>query len=132
RQPAAPALAGVPGAPRPAAGVPGPGGTGMNAPETALLQAAAGVSRFHDSARAQVAGAATYIDDIPELRGTLHAAPVCSPVAHGRLLGFDTAAALAVPGVRAFVCATDVPGDPLLAAFGHDEPVFARDTVQFL
>lgn len=104
----------------------------MNAPETVLPQSAAGVSRFHDSARAQVAGAATYIDDIPEVRGTLHAAPVCSPVAHGRLLGFDTAAALAVPGVRAFVSAADVPGDPLLAAFGHDEPVFAQETVQFL
>lgn len=108
----------------------------MNAPDTALLQqaapSAAGSSRFHESARAQVAGAATYIDDIPEVRGTLHAAPVCSPVAHGRLSGFDTAAALAVPGVRAFVSAADVPGDPLLAAFGHDEPVFAQDTVQFL
>ncbi|NCT96611.1 MAG: xanthine dehydrogenase molybdopterin binding subunit [Comamonadaceae bacterium] len=108
----------------------------MNAPDTALLQrqatSAAGASRFHESARAQVAGAATYIDDIPEARGTLHAAPVCSPVAHGRLSGFDTAAALALPGVRAFVGAADVPGDPILAAFGHDEPVFARDSVQFL
>lgn len=108
----------------------------MNAPDTALLQqaapSAAGASRFHESARAQVAGAATYVDDIPEVRGTLHAAPVCSPVAHGRLIGFDTAAALALPGVRAFVSAGDVPGDPLLAAFGHDEPVFAQDTVQFL
>ena len=58
---------------------------------------AAGQSKFHESARAQVAGAATYIDDIPELRGTLHAAPVCSPVAHGKLLGLDASAALAVP-----------------------------------
>lgn len=108
----------------------------MNAPDTALLQrqttSAAGASRFHESARAQVAGAATYIDDIPEVRGTLHAAPVCSPVAHGRLSGFDTAEALALPGVRAFVGAADVPGDPILAAFGHDEPVFAQDSVQFL
>ena len=108
----------------------------MNAPDTALLQrqttSAAGASRFHESAHAQVAGAATYIDDIPEVRGTLHAAPVCSPVAHGRLSGFDTAEALALPGVRAFVGAADVPGDPILAAFGHDEPVFAQDSVQFL
>ena len=108
----------------------------MNAPDTGLLQrqatSAAGASRVHESARAQVAGAATYIDDIPEVRGTLHAAPVCSPVAHGRLNGFDTAAALALPGVRAFVGAADVPGDPILAAFGHDEPVFAQDSVQFL
>ena len=35
---------------------------------------AAGMSRPHESARAQVAGAATYVDDMPVLRGTLHAA----------------------------------------------------------
>ncbi|MCM3565702.1 MAG: xanthine dehydrogenase molybdopterin binding subunit [Hydrogenophaga sp.] len=110
----------------------------MNAPDTALLKQpaaaglAAGVSRAHESARAQVAGAATYIDDIPEVRGTLHAAPVCSPVAHGRLLGIDTAAALAMPGVRGFVGADQVPGDKILAAFAHDEPVFAQGTVQFV
>ncbi|MFN3494949.1 MAG: molybdopterin cofactor-binding domain-containing protein [Hydrogenophaga sp.] len=95
-------------------------------------QSAAGASRFHESARAQVAGAATYIDDIPEVRGTLHAAPVCSPVAHGLLKGLDASAALALPGVRGFVSAIDIPGDTTLAAFAHDEPVFAHGTVQFL
>jgi xanthine dehydrogenase large subunit len=92
---------------------------------------AAGVSKAHESARAQVAGAATYIDDIPEVRGTLHAAPVCSPVAHGILRKLDAAAALALPGVRGLVDAGDIPGDTLLAAFAHDEPVFALDTVHF-
>ena len=107
----------------------------MNAPDLKLVadnSRAAGVSRFHESARAQVAGAATYIDDIPEVRGTLHAAPVCSPIAHGRLVGLDASAALALPGVQGFICAADIPGDPILAAFGHDEPVFAQDTVQFI
>jgi xanthine dehydrogenase large subunit len=97
-----------------------------------LRPGAAGVSRFHESARAQVAGAATYIDDIPEVRGTQHAAPVCSPVAHGKLRGIDASAALALPGVRGFISAADIPGDPILAAFGHDEPVFAQDTVLFI
>jgi len=93
---------------------------------------AAGQSKFHESARAQVAGAATYIDDIPEVRGTRHAAPVCSPVAHGILRGVDVSAALAVPGVRAVIDAGDIPGDTTLAAFAHDEPVFATDTVLFI
>ncbi|MDZ4358167.1 MAG: xanthine dehydrogenase molybdopterin binding subunit, partial [Variovorax sp.] len=92
---------------------------------------AAGQSKFHESASAQVAGAATYIDDIPEVRGTLHAAPVCSPMAHGILRKLDASAALALPGVRAVIDAGDIPGDPTLAAFAHDEPVFALDTVQF-
>jgi xanthine dehydrogenase large subunit len=108
----------------------------MNAPDTLFdgptATRAAGVSRPHESARAQVAGEATYIDDIPEVRGTLHAAPVCAPVAHGVLRGIDPSEALKLPGVRAFVGAADVPGDRILAAFAHDEPIFAQDSVQFL
>jgi xanthine dehydrogenase large subunit len=57
---------------------------------------------------------------------------VCSPVAHGTLRGIDTAAALAMPGVHAVIDARHIPGDKLLAAFAHDEPVFATDTVQFV
>ena len=93
-------------------------------------QAAAGVSRPHESAGAQVAGGATYVDDITELRGTLHAAPVLSTVAHGTLRGVDTRAALAMPGVRDVILARDIPGHALLASFGADEPIFATDTVQ--
>ena len=94
--------------------------------------AAAGRSHFHESARAQVAGAVNYIDDIPEVKGTLFAAPILSTVAHGRLRGVDPTAALAMPGVRGVVLAADVPGDPLLATFVHDEPIFAVDTVQHI
>ena len=109
----------------------------MNAPDKLLLntvstQGAAGQSHFHESARAQVAGAVNYIDDIPEVKGTLFAAPILSNVAHGRLLGVDATAALAMPGVRGVVLAADVPGDPLLATFVHDEPIFAVDTVQHI
>jgi xanthine dehydrogenase large subunit len=92
----------------------------------------AGVSRAHESARAQVAGEATYIDDIPEVKGTLHAAPILSTVAHGRLLGVDAKAALAMSGVRGIVLPPDIPGDRLLATFVHDEPVFATGSVQHI
>ena len=37
---------------------------------------ACGTSQPHESARAQVQGQAPYVDDRPEPRGTLHAAPV--------------------------------------------------------
>ncbi|MFC7207548.1 xanthine dehydrogenase molybdopterin binding subunit [Comamonas endophytica] len=105
-------------------------------PEAAAALAAAspvpamGQSHIHESAQAQVLGTANYIDDLPELKGTLYAAPILSPVAHGRLRGVDSQAAEALPGVRGVVLAADVPGDPILAAFGHDEPVFAIDSVQ--
>jgi xanthine dehydrogenase large subunit len=84
----------------------------------------------HESARAQVQGAVQYVDDLPELQGTLHAAPVMSPVAHGRVFGMDYSKALALPGVRGIVNAQDILGENLLAAFAHDEPIFASETVQ--
>jgi len=93
---------------------------------------AIGAARPHESARAHVAGSATYVDDVPEVKGTLYAAPMLSNVAHGRLLGIDTEAARRMPGVRGVVLAGDIPGDPMLATFVHDEPVFARDKVEHL
>jgi xanthine dehydrogenase large subunit len=93
---------------------------------------AAGQSHPHESAAAQIAGAAHYIDDLPEVRGTLYAAPILSKVAHGKLISVDTQAALALPGVRAVLLAADVPGHKMLAAFAGDEPVFTQDTVQFV
>jgi xanthine dehydrogenase large subunit len=93
---------------------------------------ATGISHAHESAVAQVAGAVHYIDDLPEVRGTLHAAPILSTVAHGKLLGVDSTAARAMPGVVDVLLSADIPGDPMLAAFAGDEPVFAMDTVQFV
>ncbi|MFN7857221.1 MAG: xanthine dehydrogenase molybdopterin binding subunit [Acidovorax sp.] len=101
-------------------------------PAAPASQRAMGQSHIHESARAQVAGAAHYIDDLPELKGTLYAAPILSTMAHGTLNGVDPSAALALPGVHGVVLAADVPGDKLLAAFAHDEPVFAIDTVQHI
>ncbi|MEG1771144.1 MAG: xanthine dehydrogenase molybdopterin binding subunit, partial [Comamonas sp.] len=89
-----------------------------------------GQSHVHESAQAQVLGTVHYIDDLPEVKGTLYAAPILSKVAHGHLRGVDSQAALLLRGVRGVVLAADVPGDKLLAAFGHDEPVFALDSVQ--
>lgn len=107
----------------------------MNAPEKFIAGgacgAAVGSAHAHESARAQVMGTATYVDDIPEVRGTLHAAPILSTVAHGRLLGVDTRAAMAMPGVRTVVLPADIPGDPILATFVHDEPIFATGKVEY-
>ncbi|MEI8168732.1 MAG: xanthine dehydrogenase molybdopterin binding subunit [Rhodoferax sp.] len=101
-------------------------------PSTPVAARASGQSHPHESAFAQVAGAATYVDDIPEVRGTLYAAPILSTVAHGKLLGVDSRIALAMPGVRGVILTQDIPGDPMLAAFAGDEPIFAIDTVQHI
>ena len=48
-------------------------------------------------------GCGRYIDDLPVAPGTGHAAILRSPHPHARLLGIDTAAARAMPGVHAVV-----------------------------
>jgi xanthine dehydrogenase large subunit len=93
---------------------------------------ARGRSIAHESAVAQVSGAVNYVDDIPEVRGTLHAAPIMSNIAHGRLLKIDADVALSIPGVRGIIQMQDIPGDPILASFAGDEPVFAAETVQYI
>ena len=64
----------------------------MNAPEQikTLLQPGgdhSGQPLPHESAVLHVTGEAAFTDDLPELRGTLYAALVTSPVAHGSLVG---------------------------------------------
>ncbi len=86
--------------------------------------------RFHDSAVAQVQGGADYIDDLPRLEGLLHAAPILSPVANGRLLALDAQRALAQADILGLVTGQDIAGDPILATFAHDEPVFAGPALQ--
>ncbi len=92
----------------------------------------AGQSVAHESAQAQIAGAAIYVDDMPEVRGTLYAAPILSSVAHGMILAIDTRAALAMPGVRDVILARDIPGDPVLANHARDEPIFASERVEYV
>jgi xanthine dehydrogenase large subunit len=89
-----------------------------------------GIELAHESARAHVSGRARYIDDIPEVRGTLHAAPIISSVAHGELLGIDASEALAMPGVIGIVDHRDIPGGKMLATRSADEPIFAVNRVE--
>ena len=53
----------------------------------------------HESAHLHVSGKATYIDDMQELAGTLHAAVGLSTCARGRIKRLDLSAVRAHPGV---------------------------------
>ncbi len=90
-----------------------------------------GVSRPHESAHLHVAGEAPYIDDLPELAGTLHAALGLSPVAHGTLLGVDLDAVRALPGVVAVLTAADIPGANDCGSIVHDEPILATGELRY-
>ena len=85
-----------------------------------------GISQRHESAHLHVAGEAAYIDDLPELAGTLHAALGLSPVAHGRLTGMKLDRVRAMPGVLAVLSAADIPGHNDCGAILHDEPILAH------
>ncbi|MGH7090732.1 MAG: xanthine dehydrogenase family protein molybdopterin-binding subunit, partial [Stellaceae bacterium] len=85
-------------------------------------------------------GAGTYVDDIAR-EGLLHAAIVRSPVAHGRILGFDKRPALALPGVHAVLAAAEI-GTPVPLITLRSEhslpslvrflqPVIAGDVVRY-
>ncbi|MFO1326543.1 MAG: xanthine dehydrogenase molybdopterin binding subunit [Rubrivivax sp.] len=112
----------------------------MNAPSTLAEIAAVatpveqGRELPHESALLHVTGEAVYTDDIPELRGTLYAALIKSPVAHGELVGegIDRAAVLAMHGVVAVFTARDIPGENNCGPIVHDDPFLADGTVQFL
>ncbi len=111
----------------------------MNAPTTLKelmpnISAAQGTDVIHESARLHVTGEAVYTDDIPELRGTLYAALILSPVAHGELIGegIDRAAILAEHGVVAVYTASDIPGENNCGPIIHDDPFLAVGKVEFL
>jgi xanthine dehydrogenase large subunit len=90
---------------------------------------AVGQSLPHESATLHVSGRAAYIDDLPELAGTLHAALGLSPVAHGDLRGIDLAALRALPGVVDVLTAADITGVNDCGPILHDDPILADGRV---
>ena len=102
------------------------------APAAAAATPAVGVPSPHESAHLHVAGAATYVDDMPELAGTLHAALGLSPVAHGRLAPPALAAIASLPDVVDVLSARDIPGRNDCGPIVHDDPIFADGVVHYL
>lgn len=91
-----------------------------------------GISRAHESAQLHVAGEATYIDDIPELAGTLHCALGLSPVANGRLTAMGLDALRAMPGVVAVLSAADIPGANDCGSIVHDDPILCDGEIRYI
>jgi xanthine dehydrogenase large subunit len=85
----------------------------------------------HDSAAAHVTGAASYLDDVPTVPGTLEAALVLSPHAHARIRRVDLSPALAAPGVVTAITAADIPGRNDIAPIRSDEPALAAHVVEY-
>jgi xanthine dehydrogenase large subunit len=90
-----------------------------------------GQPRFHESAVLHVLGEATYTDDVPELRGTLHAALGLSQKAHARIKSIDLDPVRRSAGVVAVYGASDIPGTNDCGPIIHDDPILADGLVQY-
>ena len=78
----------------------------------------------------KLAGAARYTDDLSR-PGMLHAAILGSPWPSARILAIDTAAARALPGVRAVLTGADLP-DRRWGLFVYDETPLAVGVVRYV
>ncbi len=86
----------------------------------------------HESAHLHVSGEAVYVDDIPELTGTLHCALGLSTEAHAEIVSINLEPVLAVPGVVAVFTARDIPGVNDCGPINHDDPILADKIVQYV
>jgi xanthine dehydrogenase large subunit len=98
-------------------------------PEPAGDAFAVGAAAAHESAPLHVAGAAPYVDDLPELPGTLHAALGLSALAHAALNGLVLDGVRRHPGVQRVLTAADIPGRNRIGIIEADEPLLADDTI---
>jgi len=81
------------------------------------------------TARAKVLGRAVYAGDI-KLPGMLHGKVLRSPYPHARIVSIDTAAARALPGVKAVLTGEDAP-DQLWGVHHKERAVLARGVVRY-
>ena len=101
-------------------------------PPRALRTTLIGDALPHESAHLHVTGAATYVDDIVEPRGTLHAALGRSAKPHARIVALDLDAVRAAPGVVAVLTARGIPGINDCGPVVHDDPILADGVVQYV
>lgn len=76
-------------------------------------------------------GTAQYIADLYR-HGMLHGAILQSPHAHAGIRGYDVAAAMALPGVRAIATGDDIEDRHRMGAFIKDEPALAKGKVRYV
>ena len=93
---------------------------------------AAGAAYPHESAHLHVSGEAVYVDDIPEIAGTLHAALGLSTQPHAIVKSIDLTAARSASGVVAVLTAADIPGENDCGPIIHDDPILADGLVQYV
>lgn len=79
----------------------------------------------------RMTGVERYTDDLT-LPRMLHCKILRAPTAHGRILGIDTTAALAIPGVEAVITGADLPTPYGIIPWTPDEHALCVDKVRYV
>ncbi|KAA0874413.1 xanthine dehydrogenase molybdopterin binding subunit [Nitrincola tapanii] len=103
-----------------------PANTALDEPQGQVGEAVA-----HDSAQRHVTGQALYVDDLPEPRGTLYAAVICSEIAQGRIMSMDLDAVRQAPDVEALLTLADVPGENDIGPVFPGDPLLTSDQIAY-
>lgn len=83
-------------------------------------------------ANSHLSGKSIFIDDMPEIQGTLFASVLTSPIAHARLHEMDFSEAKKLPGIYHIFTYHDIPGENQIGGIIPDEPLFAEDELHFI
>ena len=79
-----------------------------------------------------VTGKSVFLDDIPVIKGSLHAVVFASSCAHGIIEKLDVSAAIVVPGLIRIFTFQDIPGENQIGGIIPDEPLLAEGEVHFI
>ncbi|MAD44787.1 MAG: xanthine dehydrogenase molybdopterin binding subunit [Oceanospirillaceae bacterium] len=85
----------------------------------------------HESAEKHVLGTAVYIDDMPEIAGTLHAVAGKSTINCGVITKLDLSGVWASPGVVDVITVNDVPGDIDISPAFTGDLILADGRIEF-
>jgi xanthine dehydrogenase large subunit len=100
--------------------------------KSSQIEATKRAAIVHESAHLHVSGEAIYVDDIPELAGTVHCALGLSAEAHATLNSIDLEPVRAVEGVIAVFTASDIPGVNDCGPINQDDPILADEIVEYV
>lgn len=91
-----------------------------------------GQKEKHDSARKHVTGEAKYVDDMPEIIGTLYMAVGCSELPYADILELDLSDVTFSPGVVDVISFKNIPGETDIGPVFKGDPLFADKQVEYV
>ena len=86
----------------------------------------------HESAHKHVSGRANFVDDYPPTRDQLFAYIGYSAIAKGKIESIDLSDVRQAEGVVDVITAADIPGDPYIGVIIPDEPLLAKNSVEYI